>query len=225
MKITSLFISSESKNSEILVEFCDKNNIRLLRKSLISFQEVPFELSKPFDVVFFTSPRSFDFFSKNFMLKKDVPIACIGYGTKKHIEEYGYTVLFQGEEAGKPDKVAHEFSQWLAARIVLIPQSTISNKSIEKALNAKQIIPLVVYNTNILPLVIESCSVYIFTSPSNAISYFEKNKLPEKAIIIAWGQTTADYLEKKKVSNIRVLNESSFTELLDVLSNLLSNQN
>lgn len=219
MKITSLFISSESKSSDVLVDFCSENNIQCLRKSLIGFQAVPFEVIRPFDVVFFTSPRSFDFFTAQFSLSRDAEIACIGEETKKHIKKAGFSVSFYGVEAGKPERVALELKAWLNDKHVLIPQSTRSNKSIEAILDVHQFTPLVVYKTILKPQIIPEVSVYVFTSPSNVESFLQKNTISKSAQVIAWGETTNQFLLKNEIFSLKVLNQSTYLELIQFLSN------
>lgn len=218
MKITSLFISSESTSSDVLVDFCNENNIQCIRKSLIGFEAVPFEVNQPFDAVFFTSPRSFDFFTAQFSLTHDVSIACIGEETKKHIEKSGYFVSFYGVEAGKPDNVALELKTWLEEKHLLIPQSTRSNKSIEAILDTHQFTPLVVYKTLFKPQAIPEVSLYIFTSPSNVESFLHKNTIPTGALVIAWGETTNQSLLKYELVSLKVLNHSTYLELIHFLS-------
>ena len=103
MKIKSIFLSSNSDSSLPIVDFCNKNGILLARRSFISFQQVPFEVPNDWEVVFFSSPRSFDFFvSDHFILESDQQIACIGVETKNHIESKGYVVSFFWRKCREP---------------------------------------------------------------------------------------------------------------------------
>ena len=183
MKIKSIFLSSNSDSSLPIVDFCNKNGILLARRSFISFQQVPFEVPNDWEVVFFSSPRSFDFFvSDHFILESDQQIACIGVETKNHIESKGYVVSFFGENAGNPKEIANQFKEWLGPRRVLFPQSTRSNKSIETELSDTQKIPLVVYETVEDPILFRTVfSIYIFTSPSNYYSFISVNSIPKEA--------------------------------------------
>jgi uroporphyrinogen-III synthase len=223
MKITSIFLSSESNSSLPLVHFCAQNNIRLTRQSLISFQSLDFSVPSNWDVVFFSSPRSFDFFTtKEFVLKANQTIACIGNETKKHIESKGHSVSFVGEEAGKPKEVGVAFQSWLGKRIALFPQSNKSNKSVEKAIPGSQRIPLLVYETCDSSVKVDLCSLYVFTSPSNFNSFLLKNTISTDSKIIAWGETTDDFIVKYGYKSDYVLKTSGYEELLEIFSTLIS---
>lgn len=224
MKITSIFLSSESDSSLPLVSFCEENAISILRKSLISFDSVAFELPSEWDVVFFSSPRSFDFFvSKGIEWKTNHQIACIGNETKRHIESAGFTVSFVGENAGNPKEVAANFKEWLKNRIALFPQSTRSNKSIETALPADQRRPLIVYKTIETPVRLkETFSMYIFTSPSNYESFRAVNELPGNAIIVSWGEMTHQRIVNQGSKSDYILKTSTYSELLKILQKLNS---
>lgn len=220
MKITSLFISSESSSSDVLEQFCHTHHIRCIRKSFIAFEAVPFEVNVSFDAIFFTSPRSFDYFIASYRLTNEVAISCIGEETKKHIEHAGFSVSFYGVEAGNPQQVAIELKSWLQSKHLLIPQSNRSNKSIEAILDFNQFTPLVVYKTCLNPQIIPTADVYIFTSPSNVESFLSKNTIPIQSIVIAWGKTTREFLSKNEISTNYVLNSSTYLELLKLMHTL-----
>lgn len=224
MKITSIFLSSESDSSLPLVSFCEENAISILRKSFITFDAVAFELPSEWDVVFFSSPRSFDFFvSKGIEWKTNHQIACIGHETKRHIESAGFTVSFAGDNAGSPKEVAADFKKWLNDRIALFPQSTRSNKSIETALPLNQRKPLVVYKTIETPVKLtEIFSMYIFTSPSNYESFCAVNELSGNEIIVSWGEMTDQRIVNQGSKSDYILRTSTYSELLKILQKLNS---
>jgi uroporphyrinogen-III synthase len=223
MKIQSIFLSSESDSSLPIVDFCQKNGILLVRKSFISFQQVPFEVPTGWDVVFFASPRAFDFFvSDDFSLEADQQIACIGLETRKHIESKGYSVSFFGENAGNPKEIAREFNHWLGTRTVLFPQSLKSNKSIEALIPQAQKIPLLVYDTIADPVqFLNPFSILIFTSPSNYRSFTSLNSIPEDSKVIAWGHTTAEALMDDDAPVHFILDTSTYSELLEILHKII----
>ena len=220
--IKSIFLSSESDSSLPIRDFCQEHHIGLVRKSLISFQKIAFQVPPDWDVVFFASPRSFDFFiSDDFSLGSHQQIACIGLGTRKHIESKGYPVSFFGENAGVPEEIAHQFKDWLENRVALFPQSVKSNKSIESVLPPAQKIPLIVYNTIENPVQLsEPFSLYVFTSPSNYSSFRSRNTIPQDAKVIAWGHSTAEILMDNDEPVHFILETSTYSELLPILKNL-----
>lgn len=224
MKIKSIFLSSESDSSLPIVDFCQKNDILILRKSFISFEQIPFEAPVGWEVVFFASPRAFDFFiSEDFRLEPNQQIACIGLETRKHLEDTGYPVSFFGENAGNPKEVAREFKDWLGNRTALFPQSLKSNKSIETELPKGQKIPLLVYDTIANPIqFLNPFSVYIFTSPSNYRSFKSLNSIPEDSKVIAWGHTTAEVLMDDDAPVHFILDTSTYSELLEILQRIIN---
>ena len=224
MRIKSIFLSSESDSSLPIRDFCLENNIPLVRKSFISFQKIPFQFPSGWDVVFFSSPRSFDFFiSEDFVLESDQQLACIGLETRNHIEEKGFTVSFFGENAGKPQEIAQQFRDWLGDRVALFPQSLKSNKSIEALIPKSQKIPLVVYNTIEDPVqFLNPFSIYVFTSPSNYRSFISLNVLPEDAKVIAWGHATAEIMMDDDSPVHFILDTSTYSELLTILQQIIA---
>lgn len=223
MKTRSIFLSSESDSSLPIVDFCQENDWLLVRKSLITFGKIPFEIPSGWDVLFFSSPRSFDFFiSEGFKLEAGRQIACIGLETKKHIEDSGFEISFCGKNAGNPKEVAVEFKTWLGDRTALFPQSTKSNKTIESELPEKQKIPLVVYDTIADPVAfLHPFSIYVFTSPSNYKSFVSLNKIPEDSLVISWGYSTAEAMMDDDAPVHFILDTSTYSELLTVLQKIL----
>jgi uroporphyrinogen-III synthase len=61
--------------------------------------------------------------------------------------------------------------------------------------------------------------VYVFTSPSNLAAFLQKNRVPEAAKVIAWGNTTEKALRNSKVQVSRTLITAQLEELLEVLAN------
>lgn len=223
MKIKSIFLSSDTDSSLPILDFCNENKIFLVRKSFISFQQIPFQVPNKWDVVFFSSPRAFDFFvSESFALDSNQEMACIGIETKNHIESSGYPVSFFGENAGKPAEIASQFKDWLGNRVALFPQSSKSNKSIEAIIPESQKIPLLVYETIDNPVMLENeFSVLVFTSPSNYKSFVSLNPIPKESIVVAWGATTARSITNDRVKVDLILQTSTYSELLKILQELI----
>lgn len=209
---TKLFLS----NSEIVnlgfLKFCESSNIELISKSLIDFRAIPFDTEVKTDVVFFASPRSVEFFFAEKGHTSGV-FACVGEGTAKRLNKLGYQADFVGVNSGNPEDVAKDFRVWLGNRTVLFPLSSSSNKTISSHVPKTQLQELVIYETVALPEVIEECDIYVFTSPSNVVSFLECNSLPPNAKIIAWGQTTERKLLSLNVNVDLTLRSSSLEEL------------
>ncbi len=198
-----VFYSRKVFENGVLDNFCKKQNIALTARSLLFFEAKTLEKQpKPYDVVFFASPRAFDFFVKQFEIHKTALVACIGSSTAKHIQAQGFDVHFIGQDSTKPKTVAKDFSTWLGDRLVLFPISNISNRSISSVLNPNQVQELVVYKTVLQPLTYEEpFDCLIFSSPSNAAAFLEKNIVKKTQIVAVFGTTTQEFLLNKGISS------------------------
>ena len=213
----SLYITRDLDDLFILQQYCSFGQIDLHAQSQITFEEVPFSIEKPFEVVFFSSVRAGRFFLRNY----DGPLsslqfACIGEETA---QKFNIEFAFVGKEAGNPEKVAEKFKNWLGDKRLLIPHSSLSHKTIAAIIPSTQCESVCVYNTLLSPQSIPECEVYVFTSPSNLAAFLQKNQVPESAKVIAWGNTTEKALRNSKVQVSKTLIKAQLEELLEVLAN------
>jgi uroporphyrinogen-III synthase len=213
----SLYITKELENVTQLKQFCAFQNIELHATSQLSFEAAPFTITHPFEVVFFSSVRAGRFFLRSY----DGPLsslqfACIGEETA---QKFNIEFAFVGKEAGNPEKVAEKFKNWLGEKRLLIPHSSLSQKTIASIIPSAQCESICVYNTLLSPQSIPECEVYVFTSPSNLAAFLQKNQVPEAAKVIAWGNTTEKALRNSKVQVSKTLIKAQLEELLEVLAN------
>lgn len=199
-----------------LDQFCQQKGLRLIAVSLITFKAVPFKIEQAYDVVFFASIRAAEFFLKGTTLPPLCAIACIGQTTAEKLQAMGLTVDFIGEKAGQPEEVAEAFKAWLGTRTVIIPQSTVSKRSIASKIASEQCIEVIVYETISACKTIPECATYIFTSPSNFESFSLCNAIP-KGKIIAWGETTKNAILKRGLEVDKTLVYSDMGELMGIL--------
>jgi uroporphyrinogen-III synthase len=213
-----LLITKQVEVDSPLRIFCTENNIELFDLSFIRFELEKFKLSTDFEVIFFGSKRSFDFFTKQFQIDKNIQLACIGEATKKHIELHGFNVSFYGEKSGNPQQVAFDFGNWLGKRKAIIPSSNISKESIIRTLKNPNIKSLVVYKTLPVNKKIDfNPDTIVFTSPSNVVAFLLENKIDLKTKIIAWGKTTSNFLKENNQKVDLVLDISSDEALIKVI--------
>ena len=100
----SLYITRDLADLFILQQYCRFGQINLHAQSQITFEEVPFSIEKPFEVVFFSSVRAGRFFLRNYEGPlSNLAFACIGEETAKR---FNIDFAFVGKEAGNPEKVA-----------------------------------------------------------------------------------------------------------------------
>ena len=209
----SIFISKDISEVAILQQFCLANNINLIAHSLIRFEAIPFQVNQTYDVLFISSIRAAEFFLKTEKIKPETVIACIGQTTASKLEDLGIKISFVGEKSGNPIEV---FKKWLGNRTVLIPQSNISKRTIGSLLPSNQCIEPIVYKTVSDCKIIAVCNTYIFTSPSNVVSFLKCNKLP-LGKIIAWGETTRKQIEAKGITVSITLQKAEVGELIKLL--------
>ncbi len=214
-----LFISKTAKELPLLTSYCQKNGITLITESLISFERVAAEIPTHLDIVFFTSPRSVDFFldqvSTSFTCKD---FACMGKGTEKALIKRGHKSSFTGEHSSFPERVFISFKLWATDRLITVPHSSRSLFSISKHFSEHQLNFIEVYKTNYIRKSIPDCSIYIFTSPSNVDSFLFLNFIPKNAKIYAWGASTKERLLEKGIWVNETLAFGQETELMLMLN-------
>jgi uroporphyrinogen-III synthase len=216
--IKSLFISKDLSDLSVLPAFCQDKSIELVAQSFISFEALPFESPLSPSVIFFSSIRAAEFYLAQASLPINCEIACIGSKTAEKLKAKGLNVSFIGETAGEPAIVAEQFKTWLNGRKVLIPSSEQSNRSIAQTLPASQVEELIIYRTVAKPLTIQPCTINVFTSPSNFLSFIQKNSLESNQTIIAWGKTTEKAIRTAGYVVNTTLTFASEEELVDVLT-------
>jgi uroporphyrinogen-III synthase len=217
----SVFISRVPEQAVDLMAFCTQRNWRLCAQSFIQFSSVSFQLPTQWEVIFFPSPRAVSYFFESTLptILLDKLIACSGGETAKKIEHYtSQPIGFVAEKAGDIEKVRSDFQRWLTNKKVLYVGSNLAQKSVLLHLPEEQGQFLQVYETSYLSKKIIPCTIYIFSSPSNVDSFFMENILPDNAHVIAWGDTTAVALEKRKIFVNHTLNSSQEGEIIEYLT-------
>jgi len=213
---TKLFLSNSEIADQEFLDFCSQHHFELHAKSLISFKPVDHDDNIDADVVFFSSPRSVDFFYKS-LKDKNVSLAVLGSGTATRLKALGFSPDFVGSASGNPDVVAKEFVHWLGKRTVLFPLSSRSNRSISSNIPKDQLKEIIVYETLTVPQTIEVSQIYVFTSPSTVEAFLGLNTVPVDAVTIAWGKTTEKKMLEQGITPSFVLEISSLRELERVL--------
>lgn len=198
----TVFISRTAISNGPLVTFCKEKNLRLIDKSLLAFKIVAFDEKQiKTDVIFFTSPRSVNFYFKGTTYENQL-LATVGEATAQELEKHKLSAHFIGQTASNPKQVAKEFKTWLGDKTVLFPQSQRSNRTIQSELHAEQYIDLLVYETHLESKKAEySPDCLVFTSPSNVEAYLLTNEITNEQVVLSFGTTTADYLTRRGIKN------------------------
>jgi uroporphyrinogen-III synthase len=215
-----IFISKNSDDCEPLVHFCNQNKLDLTAQSLIEFEAIPFKIESNFDIVFFSSIRSAQFYFEKAAKKSSIIYACIGETTNSKLKKLGIECEFVGKEAGNPLKTAAEFKNWVKNRIVFFPQSNLSLGTFSAILPENQVLKQVVYKTKLKEIEISKCQIYIFTSPSNLDAFLIINEIIEDSKVIVWGNSTFEKAKSKGLKVDFVLTKSSLDELIQILSQI-----
>ncbi|OFZ62975.1 MAG: hypothetical protein A3D92_11340 [Bacteroidetes bacterium RIFCSPHIGHO2_02_FULL_44_7] len=215
-----LFISKPSAEIQELSRWLMEEGFSVHAHSFLHFSPILSPLPSPFDVIFFSSPRSVIFFLSQYALPASVSIACAGEKTAEIVRSTARTVDFVGQQSGDMGAVAEAFKRWCAGRSVLFPVSTRSLKTVISVFPEEQCQELIVYETTIQGKAVETCDLYVFTSPSNSEGFLMENQVAVGAKVIAWGTSTARYLGEQGIDPTHTLTESSSEKLKEYLSSL-----
>lgn len=216
-----LFISKNEDKVPLLLSFCKEQQLDLAGHSFLSFEAREFKIEHDYDVLFFSSTRSFLYFSKVIEIPENIKIACAGAETAKLVESKGFEVDYYSAASGDVIGSAKEFAEWLGGRRVLFPVSQLSKKSYSMFIQPDLCEFCLCYLTSIKQQSIESCDYYAFTSPSNVRGFLMENKIPSSSKIITWGTTTADELRKNYYDVSHILSDSNEQALIDYLKTIL----
>ena len=192
-----VFYSSELAPTNPLVRVCTTLGVELVHQSLITFEAIPNKPRLPYDVVFFSSPRAYEFGKHS--ITPDTKIACISKGTAAFCDAQ---IAWHGNTPGNPNQTAQEFKAWAGKKRILFPVSDRSLGSISQVFPDDQIEVISVYSTRLSPRVITPCDLYVFTSPSNVASYLKLNIIPPHAKVIAWGLSTEHALKAQGINPV-----------------------
>ena len=212
-----IFISKNEGEIQPFLNRFNANDLDVVTHSFLSFQPVDFEIKYPYEIIFFSSPRSVTFFKTRSSIPSHVLIACTGEKTKKVLQEMGHVVSFSRKENESLRNFALSFKKWCQNKRVLFPISSISLKTISSPFPNEQKEELTVYSTEINGQKITECDTYVFTSPSNLLGFLKENSFPKNAKIISWGESTSKSLRENGGRVDVELKNSRLEELLNIV--------
>lgn len=213
-----LFISKLSGEIVDFQQQLEQRSWTVIAHSFLSFEPVDFDPPENFDVLFFGSPRAVIFSKAQFNLQGDFNIACVGQRTAEIAQQVGLAPDYIGKKSGNTLQNVADFHEWLGDRTVFFPQSDKSLKSFSRTLPKHQVYEAIAYQTTIRPHQVDSCDLYVFTSPSNVEGFIQSNSFPENAQIIAWGTSTSEFLIERGYAVSKTLSKSSLEELTKLLA-------
>lgn len=202
MKGQKVFISREYDTGNYLYRTLTDLGFTIEGKSLIEFKEIKIRELPKTEWIFFSSKHAVRYFLNQKPKLENVKFGCIGSGTSQELRSFGYRADFIGASTDTK-LVGKQFAAKVGSAKVLFPIAKDSLQSIQWQMPKRDnAINLNVYYTIKHSVEVSSdCQVLVFTSPSNAEAYFEKNKLLPHQKVIAMGDATATALARLKIKN------------------------
>ena len=158
-----------------------------------------------FEWVFFNSKESVRYFFQHFAHPPQVKYAAVGHGTAELAAKH-VPISFIGKNADT-ENVGREFAEIVGNATVLFPISSISKRSVQRALPSKQCLDFICYHTSPVARKVEHYKTAIFSSPSNIDGFLMENKPRQIENIVCYGATTAHRALKAGFSGIYTLKE------------------
>ena len=210
----NIFISRDAHENNHLNRWLTSLGFTVECKSLIDLKKLTIKELPKSDWLFFSSKHAVEFF---FMQKPDIgttKIGCIGKSTSQAIRELGLRADFIGQSTDTK-LVGKQFSARVGLGKVVFPIPRDSMRTIQWQFPKQQnVIDLPIYATLKVPHeVAETTDILVFTSPSNAESYLEKNKIHPHQKIVAMGEATQKSLVKAKIKETQITTPTSFDDM------------
>jgi uroporphyrinogen-III synthase len=115
------------------------------------------------------------------------------------------------------EEVALVFAQQLGQAVVLFPSSNISERTIQKAIPAEQVLEVTCYTTRENPIAVGHPDVLVFSSPSNVRAFFGANTLLHHQQIIAFGPSTAKQMAAFSSHPVQVLSTADSKSIVEAI--------
>ncbi len=210
----TVFISRDEHENNRLNNWLRNLGFTVENKSLIDLKKLTIKILPKCDWLFFSSKHAVDFF---FMQKPDIgnaKIGCIGKSTSQAIRELGLRADFIGQSTDTK-LVGKQFSARVGLGVCVFPIPRDSMRTIQWQFPKQQnVIDLPIYATLKVPHeVAQTTNILVFTSPSNAESYLEVNKIEPHQTVIAMGEATEKSLLKAKVKPHQIHKPFTFDDL------------
>lgn len=211
----SVFISREAFENNHLNTWLDRLGFKVENKSLIDLKKLTLKELPKSDWLFFSSKHAVEFF---FMQKPDIgntKIGCMGKGTSQALREFGKRADFIGTSTDTK-LVGKQFAARVGPGKVVFPIARDSMRTIQWQFAKQQnVIDLPIYATLKVPYEVSpKIDILVFTSPSNAESFLEKNSIHPHQKVIAMGESTEkSLLTKGKVKAEQIHKPVAFDDL------------
>lgn len=210
----SVFISREAFENNHLNRWLTSLGFAIENKSLIDLKKLTIKELPKSDWLFFSSKHAVEFF---FMQKPEIgttKIGCMGKGTSQALREFGRRADFIGTSTDTK-LVGKQFAARVGPGKVVFPIARDSMRTIQwQFAKPQNVIDLPIYATLKVPYEVSAkTDILVFTSPSNAESFLEKNSVQPHQKVIAMGESTEKALLKARVKPEQIHKPYAFDDL------------
>ena len=199
----SIFISRNLSSDSKLLEHLNTNGWEVHAQSLIRIEPIPFEVEGEYDWIFIASSNGAKLLLNSFAVPDRTKIGVVGEATARAVKSFGIFPDFIGK-SGNMNELGDALARTIGKTSVLFVGAEGGSEKIRSAIPSNQRTFLPIYRTLLVENVtIPETEIVFLTSPSNAKSYL-KNASLEGKVIIAIGNTTADFLKQQGAKNVLI---------------------
>ncbi|WP_071596804.1 uroporphyrinogen-III synthase [Neolewinella persica] len=197
---SKVFVTRNLKADSALRHWATVSGNSITGRSLLKFQQVPFQVPAEADWWFFYSSKAAEFCLFSAILPDNVRLAAIGEGTAKTLRELTGRADFVGK--GSPARVAEQFKAVAEGDRVFFPRARNSLLTIQRLLDEHvTVLDAICYNNEPVPVKEPiRADVFIFTSPLNVAAYLDQQELAASTRVLAIGGRTAAALYQRGYS-------------------------
>ena len=214
----SIFISRNLSADSKLLEHLNTNGWEVHSQSLIRIEPIPFEVEGEYDWIFIASSNGAKLLLNSFSVPDKTKIGVVGEATARAVKSFGIFPDFIGK-TGNMNELGDALARTIGKTSVLFVGAEGGSEKIRSAIPSNQRTFLPIYRTLLVENVtIPETEIVFLTSPSNAKSYL-KNASLEGKVIIAIGNTTADFLKQQGAKNVLIPSSPREEDLIELLRN------
>ena len=211
--MVKVFISRELEGNSKF-KLLEKEGVKLIDQSLLSFESLDFEFPVKTDWLIFYSRRGVQYFAEKFPeISPKIKLAAVGRKTGEMLKKYFGRVDFQGE--GEVESYSDFFKKVIENENLTVVRAAHSASGLVEKLNVgNRISEIIAYHNSPAKNISQiNADIYIFTSSMNVEAFFTVNAVQSAAYYIAIGQPTAEKLRTFGVENV-IISESTEEESL-----------
>ncbi len=213
-----VFISREAETSSAFIDQVRDYGFEVNAFSPLQFEAIEIRTLPLADWVFFSSPRSVEFFyNQHIQLPVHCRIAALGSGTLSALNELGLHADFIGSDEDT-HTTGISFSKIAKGKTIVFPCAEQSLRSIQTVLEENaDVHDLPVYRTSSKSTIEKvNADIWVLTSPSS-VEALQKQFDISKHSFVAIGQSTAAALYKAGVKQVHIAPYTNLQSLADLV--------